>query len=107
MGEYSLTHLLPSASLWCRSHFRHFFFSGRGRLAAAPPPRAHWLEIGCGEGISPQELVPELIRYAQARGLCVEHDGVLGRLRLYHPPVAAACGKVSSLADARRRRECR
>ena len=74
-----------------------------------PAPRASRLEIGCGEGISTQELVPELIRYAQARGLCIEHDGALGRLRLYRPAAAAlaAPGKVSSLADARRRRECR
>jgi hypothetical protein len=67
------------------------------------------LEIGCDEGVSMQELVPELIRYAQARGLGIEHDGALGRLRLYRPAAAqiAPPGKVSCLADARRRRECR
>lgn len=79
-------------------------------MAAAPALRASRLEIGCAEGISTQELVPELIRYAQARGLCIEHDGTLGRLRLYHPSAVemiASPGKVTSLADARRRRECR
>jgi hypothetical protein len=54
--------------------------------------------------------VPELIRYAQAHGLCVEHDGALNRLRLYRPPAlarAVVSGKVSFLADARRLRESR